>query len=195
MLWSRIVGALMFRAAAYEDVESDPTFTRTAWMIVAVVSLLVRLASGAPYIAAEGVASWLLGSVLGAGITLIAFAVAAWVIATVGMGFFNAEVTFYQMVRTLGLAYIWAIFGVLGVLGALSPTMTALVAPIMVITWLLAVIAWVFASKRALDLSWGKTLVTVLVGALIFLAIGELVSLALSGVGIYVPSLANALKL
>lgn len=195
MLWNRIVGALMFRAAAYEDVESDAAFTRTAWMIVAVVSFLVRLASGAPYIASEGVTRWLLGSVLGAGITLIAFGLAAWVITMVGMGFFNAEVTFYQMIRTLGLAYIWAIFGVLGVVGALSPTLTALVAPIMVITWLLAVVAWVFASKRALDLSWGKTLVTVFVGALIFFAVGELISLALSGVGIYVPSLANALKL
>lgn len=195
MLWQRIVGALMFNRDTYEEVEKDTTFTRTAWLIVTVVSLLVRLASGAPYIATQGVVKWLIGAALGTAATVLAFGIAAWVITVVGMGLFNAEVTVYEMIRTLGLAYIWAIFGVLGVVGAISPTMTSLVAPILWVTWALAVIAWIFASKRALDLSWVKTLVTVLIGALVFFAVGELIALAFHGIGIEIPSLANALRL
>lgn len=195
MLWQRILGALSFNRDTYEDVEKDTTFTQTAWLIVLVVSLLVRLASGAPYIATQGVVKWLIGAAIGAVATVLAFGIAAWVITTVGMGLFNAEVTLYEMIRTLGLAYVWAIFGVLGVVGAISPSLTSLVAPILWITWIVAIAAWIFASKRALDLSWGKTLVTVLIGAIVFLAVGELIALAFHGIGIEVPSLANALRL
>lgn len=195
MLLSRIIGALTFRRETYEDVEQDTTFTRTAWIIVAVVSLLTRLTAGAPSIADSGVFAWLLGAALSAAVAVVAFGVAAWAISMVGQGLFNAEVTFYEIVRTLGLAYVWAAFGVLGLIGLLSPSLRSLVFIILAIATVLTVIAWVYAAKRALDLSWGKTFITVLLGTIVFIAISELIVVALGGLGLQVPSLSGALAL
>lgn len=195
MLWNRILGAFLFRAEAYEDVEKDTSFTTTAWVLVFAVHFLSFLGAGAPAMATGGVLRWLLTAALGAAFALIAFAVAAYVITLVGQGLYNAEVTFYEMVRTLGLASVWNVVGVLGAITLVSPGLGSLGAILFLVASLLAVAAWVYAAKRALDLTWGKTLITVFLGAMVFFAISELLVLAASGIGLEIPSLSSALRL
>lgn len=43
MLMERIVGAFTFKKEVYADVESDTSFTKTAWIIVAVVAFLNQI--------------------------------------------------------------------------------------------------------------------------------------------------------
>lgn len=195
MLWNRILGAFLFRAEAYEDVEKDTSFTTTAWMLVFVVYLLSFLGAGAPAVATSGVLRWLLAAILGAAFALLAFAVAAYVITLVGQGLYNAEVTFYEMVRTLGLASVWNVVGVLGAITLVSPGLSSLGSILFLIASVLALAAWVYAAKRALDLAWGKTLVTVFLGTMVFFAISELLVLAASGIGLEIPSLSGVLRL
>ena len=43
----RIIKAFTFKTNVYAEVENDPTFTSTAWIIVVVVSLLNQLGARA----------------------------------------------------------------------------------------------------------------------------------------------------
>ena len=107
MLTDRIVGAFTFRKGVYAEVENDATFTQTAWIIVAVVAFLNQVGSAA----STDVLSWLIGAVVGSLFAIAGFAVGAYVINLVGRSMFNADVTFDELVRTLGLAYVWNIIG------------------------------------------------------------------------------------
>jgi hypothetical protein len=160
MLTERIIGAFTFRSGVYAEVEKDNTFTSTAWVLVAVVAFLNQIGS----FASSELVNWLVGAVVGTIFAVVAFAVGALVINWVGRGVYKADVTFDELVRTLGLAYVWQVVGVLGVLSAFSTALSCLLAPVMVIAAILLVVAWFIAAKEALDLDWVKTIITVILG-------------------------------
>ena len=183
MLMERIIGAFTFRKEVYAEVENDTSFTTTAWILVAVVAFLNQLGSAAT---ATSLGGWILGAIVGTIFAILGFAVGAWVISWVGRTLFNADVTFEEMVRCLGLAYVWQVIGVLGILGLISDALGCLVAPVIIIAVLAMIAAWFIAAKEALDLEWGQTIVTVIVGwvalIIVSLVIGGLV-LGAIGVG------------
>jgi hypothetical protein len=160
MLTDRIIGAFTFRSGVYKEVEEDTTFTTTAWLLVIVIGFLDQLGSHA----SRHLFNWLGGAVAGTIFVVIGFAVAAFIVNWVGRTVFNAEVTFEELVRTLGLAYVWNIVGVLGVLGAFSDALGCLVLPATVVAAIAGFIAWLVAAKEALDLEWVQTIVTVFLG-------------------------------
>jgi hypothetical protein len=160
MLSERIMGAFSFRKGIYAEVEQDTSFTQTAWLLVAVVAFLNQLGTNA----SGEIVNWIVSAVVGTVFTVIGFAVGAFVISWVGKSFFNADVTFEEMVRTLGLAYVWNVVGFIGVLSAFSGALSCLLAPVMIIAWIATVIAWFIAAKEALDLEWGQTILTVILG-------------------------------
>jgi hypothetical protein len=180
MLVNRIIGAFTFRKGVYAEVEKDTTFTTTAWILVAVVAFLNQLGS----YASGNLVNWLLGAIGGTIFAVIGFAVAALVINWVGRTVFNAEVTFEELVRTLGLAYVWNVIGVFGVLGAISEALSCVVAPVMFIAWLLMVIAWFVAAKEALDLEWVQTIVTVILGWIAWVVIMLIAGVVLDLLGL-----------
>ena len=160
MLTDRIVRALTFRREVYAEVEQDTTFTSTAWILVAVVAFLNQIgsnASGDPL-------NWLWSTLIGTLFSIIGFGVAAFTISWLGKAFFNADVTFDELVRTMGLAYIWNVVGILGALSAISAGLSCLLSPAIVLSLVMLVISWLVAVKEALDLEWGQTLITVVVG-------------------------------
>ena len=174
MLTERIIGAFTFRKGVYAEVEGDTTFTQTAWIIVVVVAFLNQLGSNA----SANIPSWLGGAVVGTIFAVIGFAVAALVINWVGRAVFNAEVTFDELVRTLGLAYVWQVVGVFGVLSAFSEALQCVLAPIMIIAAILLVVAWFVAAKEALDLEWLQTIITIFLGwiaLIVVVAIGGVI--------------------
>jgi hypothetical protein len=172
---NRIMGAFTFRKGVYAEVEQDTSFTTTAWIIVAVVAFLNQLGSAA----SANLGGWLAGAVVGTIFAILGFAVAALVINWVGRAVFHAEVTFNELVRTLGLAYVWNVIGVFGVLAVVSESLSCVLAPVMFIAVLAMIVAWFIAAKEALDLEWLQTIVTVFLGWLalvvITLVIGGLV--------------------
>ncbi len=174
MLTERIIGAFTFRKGVYAEVEGDTTFTQTAWIIVVVVAFLNQIGSNA----SANIPSWLGGAVVGTIFAVIGFAVAALVINWVGRAVFNAEVTFDELVRTLGLAYVWQVVGVFGVLSAFSEALQCVLAPIMIIAAILLVVAWFVAAKEALDLEWLQTIITIFLGwiaLIVVVAIGGVI--------------------
>ena len=81
-----------------------------------------------------------------------------------GRAIFKADVTFEEMVRTLGLAYVWNIIGVIGALAAFSSALSCLLTPALFAGAILGLIAWFVAAKEALDLEWAQTIITVIIG-------------------------------
>jgi len=167
MLMDRIIGAFTFRRAVYAEVEKDTAFSTTAWILVVVVALINQLGAAA----SRNLTGWLFGAVVGTVFAVIGFALGAFVISLVGRAAFNADVSFDEMVRTLGLAYVWQVVGVIGIAAVLSPALACLTAPAVFVAALLGLVAWLVATKEALDLEWLPTIVTVIIGWLVVAAI------------------------
>jgi hypothetical protein len=176
----RIIGAFTFRKGVYAEVEKDTNFTTTAWILVAVVAFLNQLGSQV----GSGAGGWLVGSILGTVFAVIGFAVGALIINFIGRTVYNADVTFQELVRTLGLAYVWNVVGVLGILAALSPGLGCLLAPVMLAAFVLMAISWFRAAREALDLETGQTVITVILGWLAVVAVGIVAGLVLAALGL-----------
>ena len=163
MLTERIIGAFTFRKGVYAEVENDTSFTMTAWMIVTVVAFLSNIGAHAqpsePF-------RWLIATIVGTIVSVIGFAIAAWVIDWVGRTVFYAEVTFEELVRTLGLAYVWQVVGILAVFNSVAG-LGCVTGLVQVITVFIGLAAWLVAAKEALDLEWAQTAVTVVIGWII----------------------------
>jgi hypothetical protein len=182
MLTDRIIAAFTFRSEVYAEVERDTSFTQTAWILVAVVAFLNQLGSTAT----DNLASWVIGAIIGTIFAVIGFAVGAFIVNWVGRTVFNAEVTFEELVRTLGLAYVWNVVGVLGILAAFSDALSCILAPALFAAWIAGLISWFVAAKEALDLEWVQTVVTVVLGwiALVLITILAGVVMGLLGLGV-----------
>ncbi|MBU0495592.1 MAG: YIP1 family protein [Chloroflexi bacterium] len=183
---NRIIGAFLFRKGVYEEVERDAGFTTMAWVLVIVIAFLNRLGgqlgtAAVNATAAGGDINWtaaLVGIVLGTISDVIAFAIMAFAISWVGKLLFQAKTNFSEMVRVLGLAYVWNIVGLLAILGLLVPALICIVAPIAFIAWILYLLAALIGVKAALDLDWIKTIVSVVIGWIIYVVIAFLISIA-----------------
>jgi hypothetical protein len=80
----------------------------------------------------------------------------------------------------MGLASIWTAVGVLGVITAFSDALSCILGPVIVISWVALVMAWFVAVHEALDLTWGKTIVTVMIGLIPWAIIMSLSGVILS---------------
>ena len=179
MLMERIIGAFSFKREVYADVEHDTSFTTTAWAIVAAVALAIQipvLFSGVSF------GAWLLGAIVSIAFTMIGFAVGAYVIAWIGKSMFQAEVSFEEMVRTLGLAYVWNVVGVFG--GFL---------PLLCIGSLLGFASWFIAAREALDLETGQTIITVIIGWVVVFLVTALAGIVLGFLGLGASVIAGAI--
>ena len=179
MLTQRIIGAFTFRKGIYAEVEQDTSFTQSAWLIVVVVAFLSQVGS----FASGNFVNWLVGAIVGTIFAVIGFAVGALVINWVGRTVFKADVTFDELVRTLGLAYVWQVVGVLGVLSAFIAALECLLAPIMFIVAIATIVAWFMAAKEALDLEWLQTIITVILGFIALFVITALAGIILGMLG------------
>jgi hypothetical protein len=161
MLTKRIIGAFTLRKSVYAEVEKDTSFTTTAWILVVVVAFLNQLGSLA---SSSELLGWLIGAIVGTILAIIGFVVGVLVINGVGRIAFKAEVSFNELVRTLGLAYIWQVVGVLGIPIAFFDVFSSELYMIKVLAVVMLIISWLVAAKEALDLGWLQTGVTVLLG-------------------------------
>ena len=187
MLSERIIRAFTFQREVYTEVEHDTTFTTTAWLLVVVIGFLNQLGTHA----STNLINWISSTVLGTIAAVVGFAVAAFVMDWVGRALFNAEVTFDEVVRTLGLAYVWNVVGLVGAVSAVSNFLSCLVAPGLVLGWVMLVISWFVAVKEALDLELGPTIVTVVLGWIAFGAIMAAASIVMAIIGLTAAGVGN----
>jgi hypothetical protein len=179
MLQDRLFGAISFKQGIYYEVEHDKTFTTTAWILVIITAFLSQLGN----FAQSQIVNWIAGAIGATVAEILGFAVGAFLIFWIGKNFFNAEVTFNEIVRTLGLAHIWRVIGFVGVITAIVPGLECILAPVIILATLLGLAAWFFAAKEALDLDIVQTLITVILGFLGFAIVVQLLSAVLAVLG------------
>ena len=192
-MMDRIMKVFTFKQEVYKEVENDASFTPTAWMIVAVIAFLSQLGANASLVHVQG-ASWVVGTIGGTIFAIIGFAAGAFIISWAGKTFFNADVTFEEMVRTLGLAYVWNIIGFLGIIGLVSPRLMCVAGPIGFLAGIAGLVSWFIAAKEALDLEWPQTIGTVLIGWVAGLVISLVASAILGVFGIAGAGIGSALR-
>ncbi len=173
---NRIKGALLLDPAAFKEVEHDEKATGQAALIVVVVSILAAIgASADPFVSAMAMGQnpWGLG--LGNGSALTVFlgiaiwsilAWLVWALATyfVGTKIFHGRATYGEMLRVTGFSFAPLGFMILAIIPCIGFAIS------------LIVTIWAFAAvfvgvREGIDLDFGRTLVTVIVGWLIY-AIG-----------------------
>lgn len=144
----RMIGAAILDVPAYEEVEHDTTATGQAAGVVALAAV------------ARGIGSVGHGSATVIGALVAAFV--GWLVWSgltylIGTRLFEGKATWGEVLRTLGFAQapgILLVVAFIPILGALLRVVVAV--------WLL--VAGFVALRQALDLSNGKTLLTVFVG-------------------------------
>jgi hypothetical protein len=191
MLMKRIIGAFTFRKEVYAEVEKDVEFTPTAWLLVVVISFLNQIGQLPGYSGRFG--QWLLSAVITVVLSVAGFALGAFLISWLGKTLFKADVDFGEMVRVLGLAYVWNIVGLIGILGFI-PFLVCILAPLVFVAALAGLVSWVFAAKEALDLDWGPTIITVLVAWVVNFAVIAVGGLILGALGLGAAGITSALQ-
>jgi hypothetical protein len=157
-LVDRMVGAAFLNVGTYEEVEHDDTATGQAAAVVAMVAV------------ATAIGGWNFGvtAVVGGAVSaLVKWLIWAGITFLVGTKLFGGTATWGELLRTLGFAQAPGILAVLAIVPVLGWVV------LLVVSLWVAVAAFI-AIRQALDISNGKTFLTVLVG-LIF-------SLVLSGI-------------
>jgi len=162
-LMERIKKVFTFKNEVYAEVESDASFTQTAWILVAAVAFLNQLGGNAALVHVSG-GSWIVGTITGTIFSVVGFGVGCFIISWAGKQFFGADVTFEEMVRTLGLAYVWNVVGFLGIIALAAPGLACVSGPISFLAGIAGMVAWFMAAKEALDLEWPQTIGTVVIG-------------------------------
>ena len=176
LMMDKIIGALTFRKGVYAEVESDDSFTSSAWIIVIVAAFLSAL--GSAFGSDAGAGGAIVGAIGATIFAVIGFIVGVAVVNFVGKTLFSADVDFQELLRTLGLAYVWNVVGVLAIIPILGGFIGFIAA-------ILGFVAALIAVKEALDLGWGQTIVTLVIAWIaifIVLAIGGAI-LAAIGIG------------
>ena len=167
-LQERIIGALTFKPGVYDDVENDASFTQTAWLIVIIAQLLNQFG-------------------IHRDIAVLLFYVMVRVVDWVGRVGFKAQVTPDELVRALGLASIWNIFGILGFI----PVLGGLIG---FITGILYFVSALLATKACLDLEWPQTIVTLIIAFVIYFVVFALVFAILAIIGIGAAAAGGAFR-
>lgn len=151
-LVERMTQAAFLNIDTYEAVEADETATGQAAIVVMIVAACQAIGS-------SGIG--LFGAMWEAAFSLIAWGVWAGVTYVVGDKIFGADATWGELLRTIGFAQAPGVLFILGVLPFIGG-FASLGASI----WIL--IAGFIGIRQALDISNGKTLLTVLIGGLIY---------------------------
>lgn len=157
----RMIGAAMLDVGTYEEVEHDMDATLQAAGAVALVAVCAAIggtAGGQGGIIGRPIAS-LLGWLVWSGVTFL-----------IGTRLFDGQATWGEMMRTIGFAHapgVLLAFAAFPVLGGLIGFVVGI--------WML--VAGFIAIRQGLDISNGKTLVTVLLGWVAGMAIGFVIAI------------------
>lgn len=162
----RIVGVFAFSRATYREIETNKSLNREALVVMAVASILngIGLMMYESTELGETAQMPVVRLALGVFGALLVYLLWAGFVGYLGSTYFKATTNVREMRRVLG--YAWAPVG-LGVLSGLGLGLLP-----WAIGYLWAMLTGIVGAKEALDVSWGRTIGTVVVsfffGALLF---------------------------
>ena len=168
----RIIGVFKLDPQNFEAIEHDEGATGQAALIVLMVAILGGIGSAIGTSYMDG------GSAIGAFFSTVISSFAGWVIWSfltyfIGTRLFGGEADMGEMLRVIGFAYAPQMLGVIPCAGSLVGALWALAAAFVGI-------------RQGLDLSNGKTFLTIIVGFLVYVVVAIVIGMLFSvgsGVG------------
>ena len=163
-LFKRMIRALKLESALYEEVEHDPKANRESVYIIAMVSVAQAVGLTFRQLILGGSATGIIGSTIGGFITtIVGLAIWSYLLYFIGVKLFHGVATPAEVWRSTGYARSPGIFLIIPILG-----------PIVNI-WIL--IAYIIAARQSLDLTTGKAVAAVIVSAIPYAIVLEILSL------------------
>jgi len=172
-----VIRTIKLDRAFFREIKDDPSYTRDAWTVVIVVSVIAALGTllgslfSGHFLAAIVLFLWT--AIWG----VVGFYV--WVFLThwLGTSFFKGEGTIDQTQRCLGFAWGPRILGVLAIIPCLG-WIAALAGAV------LSIIAGYFAVQESLNQDSTNALLTVIISAVIVFIVGAIVTGILGAIGL-----------
>ncbi|OGN93462.1 MAG: hypothetical protein A2Y88_03740 [Chloroflexi bacterium RBG_13_48_10] len=153
---NRIIGVFKLDVKTFEEIEHDNSLTLHAAIIVVLVSLVSGVGNGLfNGFVNKSFLSGFLGSLIGVLLGWLLWSVVTWL---VGTRFFHGEADIGQMLRVIGFAYLPLLLSIIPCIGG-----------VIGIIW--AIAAGFIAVRQGLDLDDIKAFLTVVVGAVAYLAL------------------------
>jgi len=179
---NRIKGALFLDVGTFEEIEHDESATGQAALVAIIASILAALgiSFGSTMLQTPGVAQS--GSPLSNFLIVAVWAVVAWLLWSavtyfIGTKVFDGDATYGEMLRVTGFGFAPAAFMIFSAIPCIGFAISLLV-----MVWSLGAVF--IAARSGLDLSFGKTLVTVLIGWIVYaIGMGIIFSLILGVTG------------
>jgi hypothetical protein len=153
---NRMIRAARLEIPLYEEVEADTTATNQALLVVVLGSLAAGIgnAIGASMSGMANPTGSLIGGIVSA---LIAWAVWSYVVYLVGTRVVGGTASYGELLRTLGFAESPSVLLVLSFIPVLGGILSLVVGIWMLVTGFIA-------TRQALDIDNGKTVVTIVLG-------------------------------
>ncbi len=167
--WDQIVQRLMrifrFDETVWEEIEHDELADMEAAAVVVIAAFLSAVGSG---IASRGFIGVFILSLLTG--VLISWLLWSFVTMFVGTRLFDAETDFREMARVLGYANAPMALGILSAI----PCLGALIG---LIAMVLSLVIGFLATREALDLPTGETIITIVIGWVIVFVVTMLIGM------------------
>ncbi len=183
-IWHKMILASRLDANLYEDVEADTRANGQAITVVVLASTATGIGTGISGLVANG-AIWLLwGLMIGIVTSIVGWLVWAFITYWIGKTIFKGpqtEVTYGQMLRTLGFANSPGVFRIF----SFVPFIGGLIAFAATI-WVL--IAGIIAIRQALDFSTWRAIGTAAVGWIVYVLLIFLISGLFIGTGAFMQT-------
>ena len=169
-MFDRIIGVFKLDVATFESIEHDESATGQAAMIVLAVGVLGGLGSiaASSFLDGAGGSGGFFNAVLSAFVSWLAWSFLTYFIGT---RLFGGEATMGEMMRVIGFAYAPQMLGIIPCLGGLVGLIWSLVAAFVGI-------------RQGLDVSNGKTALTIVVGIIVYVGLSLLFYMLFGGPGV-----------
>ena len=175
-LVNRMIRAARLEVPLYEEVEADTRATNQALLVVVIVAIAAGIGQA---LVGGNIIGRLIFGVLNA---LIGWAVWSYVVYFVGTRFMGGTATYGELLRTLGFAEspgVLYVFGFIPILGGL----------IGLIAFIWSIVGGFIGTRQALDIDNGKTLITIIVAAIVLIIVVAIISIILGtifGLGVLI---------
>ncbi len=162
-------GVLSLRVPTFRELAEDPNATRTAAVIVALVSLVVGFVNGivleAPPVPPHSIVVGGVFAIVGVVIGLVAWFISAWVLSVVAR-WFGGRTNVNQMLRVTGFVEIFNLVMLVNLLVLVAPWLGFLSGIALTVGGLLHVIGYLLGVREAAKFSTGNAIVTAIVAAI-----------------------------
>lgn len=172
----RIMGVITLKAPVYRQIAEDPAATKTAAIIVAIISIvrgfsegLVQLDPNTGLFSTDFVRA-VIGAVVIGALGMVAWAVGSWILAFVA-NMLGGKTNTQEMMRVTGYVAIFGIVSILVLLIVLLPVLGCLVGIMSFIVAILSIIGYIIGVREAAEFSTGKAIVAAIVAGIVNLII------------------------